>query len=131
MLEMSEEHPTTDEVPDASGPSVVESDPAERMRLLLEGLGWEDRSTSRRWFYHDASTGARRLTVFPLTGLKAQCDQHKHCICWLNQRSERLPDRAPLVDLVEWAHAGQSVSREEHQSAGQILKRSYGMKVKV
>ena len=85
----------------------------------------------RVFVFYDGATDKLLLVVHALSGLKAQCQLHPHCICWLNGKAAAMPGAAPLADLLRWVHAGRHQSEGQHYKAGQELKRSYGMKVVV
>ena len=49
--------------------------------LLLASHNLVDRSTHRRWYFHDATTNTCVLTFFPFAGLKAVCGLHSKNAC--------------------------------------------------
>ena len=110
------------------GPGVIGVDPA--VHAAVAAAGWKDCSTHNRFIYNDSS-GRRAFIVFPLSGLKAVCQKHPNCVCWLNEKSLGRAGRAPLVDLITWGAAGSTQTAQQHYKSSQEVKASFGMKVKV
>ena len=111
----------------AAPPAPVPLPSAEdQLAQTLADLGWSDASTSNIFYFNEIETGHRALVIFPLAGLKAVCQKHRDCVCWLSEVAAGNPNA--MVSLMRWGGAGASTSREEHQLAGAELKRLFGMR---
>ena len=129
--EAAQEHAAEDqEVEEAAAapPAPVPLPAAEedQWAQTLTDLGWRDASTSNRFYFDEIETGHRALVIFPLAGLKAVCQTHRDCVCWLSEVASGKPNA--MVSLMRWGGAGASTSREEHRLAGAELKRLFGMR---
>ena len=65
-----------------------------------------------------------------MKGMRGVCHYHKNCVCWLSVTAVSKPMANPMLDLVDWASRGGTLSEDEHYRDGQNLKREYGMKVR-
>ena len=84
------------------------------------------RALQTYFYFNEIETGHRALVIFPLAGLKAVCQTHRDCVCWLSEVAAGNPNA--MVSLMRWGGAGASTSREEHRLAGAELKRLFGMR---
>ena len=102
------------------------------LEIKLAELGWTAAETGTKTVYSTAVGGNKRATLHSLNGIKATCHQHKDCVCWLSVSAvARFPLANARLDLVAWASKGSAMSADEHFKNGQLLKRDYGMKVKI
>ena len=125
--EQSESESDDDDVAAPAAPAA----PARDLATALAISGWTDQSTDRRFYFYQGET--RRLTVFPLSGLKAVCDVHPRCQCWLSERTiahMTESGKQPLAELLFWGIDGPTVSEQEHYNRSQALRRSAGMKIR-
>lgn len=100
---------------------------------VLAELGLEDKGVGKVWRLADATSGQpvgmiHHLTSGQTPSLKATCEKHRSCVCWVSKVGDR---RLEVLDaLIRWLKSGQELGGTEHENAAVEVKRGFGMRVR-
>ena len=61
---------------------------------------------------------------------KVDCKIHPGCSLWVTRQPQGYEQYRILKEGIEWGASGLSLNKDDHQTAAQVIKESYGMTVK-